>query len=273
MNLVTKKCPNCGASLSFNEDDTKIKCEYCKQQIMIEREKKSPTDLFNTDDFILEVAEMQKVHSKMATGVIVFIIICFISIMVFGIIMTYEGISDQEKFRSKFQTSNNTSLENSDTWEENSNQLEITGKKAVEEILQIDDKTLEQVKSSGLNVLNEFTTDINGNNTQKWNYVGFYFLKPKNRHRNSVYIVYKKKYTVNKKAKEYYAAVSYSGFEIDSDGNVTFSDFGFPYAPMDVINWDTVYGYESNKDLYEKVIKENTENYDISATDGLYLEK
>ncbi len=264
MKLVTKKCPNCGASLSFDENDTKIKCEYCKQQIMIEREHKSSTDFFNGDDFILEVA---KIHSKAATGTMIFIAVFFIAMVIFTIIMVYRGFSEQEKFQSNFKTENNIPLEIPDD-----NQLDLPKIKDVEEISQIDDKTLEQLQSSSLNVLNKFTTDITGNNTEKWNYVGFYFVKSQGYERNSVYVVYKKKYTVNKKLKDYYAAVSYSDFEIDNNGNVTFIDHGFPHAPMSVIEWDSVRGYESNKDLYEKVIKEHAKNNEIEATEGLYIE-
>ena len=37
MNLIEKKCPNCGASLEFNETDKSCKCEYCHRSFEIER--------------------------------------------------------------------------------------------------------------------------------------------------------------------------------------------------------------------------------------------
>ena len=36
MKIISKKCPNCGASLSVSEGDKKITCEYCKQELKAE---------------------------------------------------------------------------------------------------------------------------------------------------------------------------------------------------------------------------------------------
>lgn len=41
MKLIEKKCPNCGASLSFNDNDNSCICEYCKRIFEIERETNS----------------------------------------------------------------------------------------------------------------------------------------------------------------------------------------------------------------------------------------
>lgn len=38
MKLVEKKCPNCGANLSFGENEKSCKCEYCKREFEIERD-------------------------------------------------------------------------------------------------------------------------------------------------------------------------------------------------------------------------------------------
>lgn len=38
MKLVEKKCPNCGASLSFNSTDKEVTCNYCKVSFEIERD-------------------------------------------------------------------------------------------------------------------------------------------------------------------------------------------------------------------------------------------
>ena len=38
MRLVEKSCPNCGASLEFNEKDKGCKCQYCKKSFEIERD-------------------------------------------------------------------------------------------------------------------------------------------------------------------------------------------------------------------------------------------
>ena len=39
MRLIEKECPNCGAGLSFTENDKSCKCEYCKREFEIERDR------------------------------------------------------------------------------------------------------------------------------------------------------------------------------------------------------------------------------------------
>lgn len=255
MRLITKRCPNCGAPLSFNENDKKVKCEYCRQQIMIEKEN-SDSKTFSSDDFILEVAKMQVIHSKIAIVVFTFIIICFFCIFAFAI-----SKMDTSPSPKKSGDNSTNNLEKPDKKEDKNNY--------VGEISQIDDKTLEELKSSSLAVLDQMASDASG---KKWNYVGLYLVGAKGLERNTVYLIYKKSYTVSNKKQEYYSAVSFSGLEIDSKGNVTFDNFGFPYAPAEIVGWDMVYGYKSNKDLYEKVIKLHEKDKEISATKGMYME-
>jgi len=38
MRLIEKKCPNCGASLEFNDSDKSCKCQYCHRAFEIERD-------------------------------------------------------------------------------------------------------------------------------------------------------------------------------------------------------------------------------------------
>ena len=38
MKLIEKKCPNCGASLEFNDSDKSCKCQYCHRAFEIERD-------------------------------------------------------------------------------------------------------------------------------------------------------------------------------------------------------------------------------------------
>jgi hypothetical protein len=54
MRLIEKKCPNCGATLEFNENDKSCKCNYCKRGFEIER------DTDNLDKFNLIYDKMQK---------------------------------------------------------------------------------------------------------------------------------------------------------------------------------------------------------------------
>ena len=57
MRLIEKECPNCGAGLHFNKDDTTCKCEYCKREFEIERdtEKKKLDDQFSLSELKLHL--------------------------------------------------------------------------------------------------------------------------------------------------------------------------------------------------------------------------
>ena len=40
MKLVEKKCPNCGAGLKFDENDTNVTCEYCNKMYYLQKDEK-----------------------------------------------------------------------------------------------------------------------------------------------------------------------------------------------------------------------------------------
>ena len=79
MKLIEKKCPNCGAELKFDKDDTEVKCNYCETNYEIQRDPSLDELLKNAVDasnFIL--------HKKMFTGyrkgitIFTIIVFCFI---------------------------------------------------------------------------------------------------------------------------------------------------------------------------------------------------
>ncbi len=81
MKIIEKKCPNCGAGLSFGENDKSCKCEYCHREFEIERdEKKESIDAYNLID-----PETAKTVAK--TGIAVFAISSIIPIIVFIIVL------------------------------------------------------------------------------------------------------------------------------------------------------------------------------------------
>jgi len=52
MKLIEKRCPNCGASIEFNDDARSCKCDYCNRSFEIEREHTNKKSSKN-DDYIL----------------------------------------------------------------------------------------------------------------------------------------------------------------------------------------------------------------------------
>lgn len=55
MKLIEKKCPNCGASLEFNDNDRSCKCVYCKRGFEIVRDSE------NDDEYSLVYTKTDKI--------------------------------------------------------------------------------------------------------------------------------------------------------------------------------------------------------------------
>lgn len=95
MRLIEKECPNCGAGLHFNKEDTTCKCEYCKREFEIERDKeKKKID----DQYILnELKTPFKIFSfftlsSFVTEAIIFFV-SFIVIVIIGFNIV-KGLND-----------------------------------------------------------------------------------------------------------------------------------------------------------------------------------
>lgn len=97
MILVEKKCPSCGASLSFNSNDKEVICEYCNTSFEVEPDS---SDLNIDPQKVNEVAnsilDSFVLHKKVANGVgkaFIFIwIFVFIFIIGVFIIMAFNII-------------------------------------------------------------------------------------------------------------------------------------------------------------------------------------
>ena len=74
MKLIQKKCPNCGASLEFNNKDTSCKCNYCNTTFEIQKE--------NNDIYNLTPAAKIGITSSIIITIITFIIVIIIFIIV-----------------------------------------------------------------------------------------------------------------------------------------------------------------------------------------------
>ena len=85
MKLIEKKCPNCGANLKFDKDDTEITCKYCETSFEIQRETNLNdlvNSVFDANDFILH----KKMIKNFGRGIFIFAGIVFIFIFVMFII-------------------------------------------------------------------------------------------------------------------------------------------------------------------------------------------
>jgi uncharacterized protein YbaR (Trm112 family) len=92
MKLVEKKCPNCGAGLSFNTGDKEVTCKYCNAVFdiehdisdLIDKEKiaNMANNLLDPEAFSLH----QKTVRRMGSIIMVFSLIVFVVIFIFFII-------------------------------------------------------------------------------------------------------------------------------------------------------------------------------------------
>ena len=81
MRIIEKKCPNCGASLEFDENARSCKCEYCKRTFEIERDNHG----INVDFNLSELKGPMKIFSS------VFIIVFIISFIIIGSVIFLIG--------------------------------------------------------------------------------------------------------------------------------------------------------------------------------------
>jgi len=91
MKLIEKKCPNCGASLSFDSTDKEVTCKYCNVSFEIEREisdyidtekiGKLANDILNPETFNL--------HRKMVNNFSKIFIFVWAFIFIIALVMFF----------------------------------------------------------------------------------------------------------------------------------------------------------------------------------------
>ena len=83
MELIEKKCPNCGASLEFKDTDTSCSCQYCHRNFIIEKNKALDGEDFDRQ---FDLKELEK--NMAATNMVIFTVgvILIIGVIIFTII-------------------------------------------------------------------------------------------------------------------------------------------------------------------------------------------
>lgn len=261
MKLIEKKCPNCGASLKFDKDDTEVTCEYCNRHFTVQRDisdkkNSSKTDLEDIDFELIEEVfnRFDKMTSSMfrtpriVSGIIIFIAI-FVIVFIVGIFNTFKS------------TENDTST--------SVNKVET---RYVTEISQIDDKSLEMFHKESLNKLNSRGKSYYGDYSE-WTYVGMYLLNSKSNKDNILFDIFKITVTYDGKEYELYGAVGYDHLKLSDDDKVLNDFSGVADVPMLFIKGSVfLLGYDGNESLYFKSIRSLRDQYNIQATEGLYIE-
>ncbi len=258
MKLITKKCPNCGASLSISEEDKKVTCEYCKQELLIERDRDAEVQLH-----LLKTGK--KIFNTVA--------FCIVLIVIFSMIMfTFIFLKIFNFGESQFKENNPI-----DSPEYNNPidiPIEMPEDNTIKDISEISKEQLEIYHQESLKKLEERKIFLSSNiKSTNWKYYGTYFLKHKRLDTNEMYDVFMKTYTVGGKNITAYAPVMYSNLEL-IDGEVISFIPGFVNIPVDCIyskGSTCISGYENIETLYRELIHSNKGDYIISSTEGTYV--
>ncbi len=94
MRLVEKKCPNCGAGISFSADANEVTCKYCNTCFEIERDN----DVVDFSDNLKNINfDAFSLHAKIVrkVNIVIFIVaaIIFVSIFIMFFIMFFRHTS------------------------------------------------------------------------------------------------------------------------------------------------------------------------------------
>lgn len=84
MELVQKKCPNCGADLKFSPNDSEVKCNYCNTSFIIKKDNNKDMDskssVLDPESFELDKKAVKTIG---ITFILVFLLIFIFSISIF----------------------------------------------------------------------------------------------------------------------------------------------------------------------------------------------
>ena len=237
MKIIEKKCPNCGASLSFNDNDKETKCNYCNREFIIEGEKEENSRV-KSEDFILH----EKVIKAYGTvHYIISFIIILITISVFFFI--FKNVFSSMSKDASFSISN------------------------------VDEKTFEMIHDSSLNELKNMGSFYSMIYKEvDYEYIGSYLYK--STFDNTLVDVYKVKYVKNEdKSYDTYISVKYSNIKYENN-KVTLKYDGFLSTNKVMLENDifsSVDGYLSLEELYMKEISNDAKGK-IEGVGGVYLE-
>lgn len=250
MKLIQKKCPKCDAPLSFEENAETAVCEYCKHKISITRKNSGGT----SEDFILSIEDFYKKRYDQTrkTQMAVYVIAIIIGICSFVFLI------------KMFSSANETPI-NSD--------IPVKEKKYITEISQLDENTLNNSFSKSLESLMKRETESSLEQTE-WERVGIYLLNHKEtKQLNLFYDVYQKEYKSSSGTVTVYAVVEFKNLEISENGTLDNYRVGSTYCPSKRIDKEYICGYDTLEDFFNEVIRNQTDKYKVTSTEGIYLEK
>lgn len=242
MKIIEKKCPNCGASLTFENTDKEAKCNYCGQEFVIENDSINKPNI-NIDDLLSKNFKLHKKIIKTFSIVHIFVTIFIIATIVTMTVIVFKGVSSQ------FSKTPEVKIE------------------------QIDKDTFTMIHSTSVDILGRWSGIVANYKRGNFEYVGAYIYK--DTFGTKLSDVFKVTYTNSKDNTrvDVFTLVTYRSVEL-KDGKVSL-DYNGTACTNSITLGDSTFGrvngYRSLKELYNKAILVNAEGK-IYSTSGLYNE-
>ena len=248
MKLIEKKCPNCGATLEFNENDKSCKCNYCKRSFEIER------DTDNLEKFNLVYNQIQKPFK-------IIFLIPFIFVFIFFLIITITSFTNFKRFNTK--NKEQSIIQDIEEKVEEKNKL-------VKNISELDNDDLEDIDSKCYSIVHQKVTgrsdttysyQITGNPRLKGLYVAY---KKDSNYIISIYEVIYHNFFNQSDQQTVYVPVVFENVK----NNLPFSlSNGKNPAPEYYLNQDHssyIFAYHSLDEAYNLVVEPIEKEYTIT---------
>lgn len=261
MRLIEKKCPNCGASLEFNENDKSCSCQYCHRSFEIERDTSLDVKDLAQQFNLSELEKPLKIFSMGFTFTYIIFFVIFILVAAgigFGIYSTFKSSSSS---KTDFPVEDIDDI--FDTEDDENKLLTDVNQLSNRDFDSIDNKATVSINRRGEGINNaDHSYSVNGNITREVLYVA------SKDDANFVIPIYKATYYDFFNQEDQYTVFIPIVFE-NIEKNVLFSLGNAKLsAPEFYFNDDKTsftYGYVSIEEAYDNVIRPLENDYKITS--------
>ena len=277
MRLIEKKCPNCGAELTFGFEDKETKCEYCGKSFEIERTTEEKNDLYNADNYQI-FEEASRTISK-GFGAFFLIPVIFIFVVGIMIIASLRIFSARPNHENKIEERKIMDKEDIEEMNKREEEYQKTVEEKMKEagfVLSFNDLSKQHLSDIRDNSVSILKKEIERYDAflypyGKWSYVGMYLVT--NEKGNNLYDVYKINFKVNGKQYPFYAGVRYLSAKV-VDGKLVMDMNGYVVgsANMRSGGYKDTFGFESTKDFYNKNIRGLLGSNKVQSSGDVYSE-
>ena len=258
MKLFEKKCPNCGAQLSFKKDDKEVTCDYCRKSFIIENE--GLDGKLDADSFVLvsrTIGIMSGMHFVIF-GIALFMIIGISAAM-------YNNMKNSNKIFKPTQTTIEKEKKSND---EKAKELGFITKYSdlTQDVI---DRNREGGISALDNTINFYVEHFMPKIVKSWEYVGSYFLVANEmseyKQNNILYDIYSITYKMDGENKTYYGVVVNANFKTSENGIITLNNT-LPSVPRnDLKDGKIAFGYISLDAVFNDLVSKKLNDYKIET--------